>query len=289
MLESKAQPPNRAAGERALFWQTPILPNSELLFAHYRTQNFAPHTHERYVIGAVAKGAYRYDYRHREHIAGAGSVPCCYPGEVHNGQAVDASGWTYRMFYIDTDYLCVLTSQIADRPAGLPFFPDSVVHDPDIAAQLLSIHAALEQGVSRLEAETRLLSTLATLITRHADPRLELRPVGGERDVVRLARRYIEDNYARNITLDELGQLVYMSNFHFVRVFREAVGMPPHAYLTHIRVRRAKQLLSAGQPIARVSFDTGFADQSHLTRHFRRIVGVTPGRYRQSFSKNVQD
>ncbi|MBN1121197.1 MAG: AraC family transcriptional regulator [Anaerolineae bacterium] len=289
MPAHKAQPPDRAAGERAKYWQTPILPGSELLFAHYRTQNFAPHTHEHYVIGAVAKGAYRYDYRHREHIAGAGSVPCCYPGEVHNGQAVNADGWTYRMFYIDTGHMCALTTQIADRPAGLPFFPDSVIHDPDIAARLLAIHAALEQGASPLEAETRLLSTLALLITRHADPRVELRPAGDERDVVALARDYIEDNYTRNITLDELGRLVCMSNFHFVRVFHEVIGMPPHAYLNHVRIRRARQLLAAGQPIARVSFDTGFADQSHLTRHFRRIVGVTPGRYRQSISKNVQD
>jgi AraC-like DNA-binding protein len=81
------------------------------------------------------------------------------------------------------------------------------------------------------------------------------------------------------VTLRALARFAGLSAFHLCRVFREAVGMPPHAYQTQIRVRRAKSLLAAGVPIARAAAEAGFYDQSHLTRHFKRIVGLTPGRY----------
>jgi AraC-like DNA-binding protein len=66
------------------------------------------------------------------------------------------------------------------------------------------------------------------------------------------------------------------------------MGMPPHAFQTQLRITRAKEMLRRGWPISRVALEAGFADQSHLTRHFKRLLQVTPGQYIQN-SKNVQD
>ncbi len=81
------------------------------------------------------------------------------------------------------------------------------------------------------------------------------------------------------MTLQALARFAGLSAFHLCRVFREAVGMAPHAYQTQVRVRRAKALLRAGLPITQAAVEAGFYDQAHLTRHFKRIVGLTPGRY----------
>jgi AraC-like DNA-binding protein len=105
---------------------------------------------------------------------------------------------------------------------------------------------------------------------------------------VQRARDYLDQHYAENVTLDDLAAAASLSPFHLLRVFRRTVGLPPHAYLTGVRVRQARRLLLADLPIADVAAQTGFADQSHLSRHFKRIVGVPPGRYRQN-SKNIQD
>lgn len=102
------------------------------------------------------------------------------------------------------------------------------------------------------------------------------------------AREFLEANAEQDVSLVRLAAVAGLSPFHLVRVFREAVGLPPHAYLDQVRVERAKGLLSAGLPIARAAAEAGFADQSHLTRRFKRLVGVTPGQYRAG-SKNVQD
>lgn len=91
------------------------------------------------------------------------------------------------------------------------------------------------------------------------------------------------------MTLAELARLAGLSAFHLCRVFRQSVGMPPHAYQTQLRVRQAKALLRAGQPIVSAAIAAGFYDQAHLTRHFKRIVGVPPGRYLESSTASHAD
>ena len=96
---------------------------------------------------------------------------------------------------------------------------------------------------------------------------------------MRLTREYLEEHYAENVSLEHLSQVAGLSRFHLLRAFREEIGLPPHAYLLGVRLRKAKSLLLEGLPVVRIAQDTGFFDQSHLTRHFKRLVGVPPGQY----------
>ena len=105
---------------------------------------------------------------------------------------------------------------------------------------------------------------------------------------MRRTREFLEANFEQNVSLADLTNLVGLSSYHLLRVFRSEVGLPPHAYLEQIRINYAKQLLRSGMPIVEVAVNTGFVDQSHFTRHFKRHVGITPGLYQVS-SKNIQD
>jgi AraC-like DNA-binding protein len=120
---------------------------------------------------------------------------------------------------------------------------------------------------------------------RHADSHPVPKKVTKEYGSVQRVRSYIEESYADNMSLEQLAQLVNLSPFHLLRTFRDIVGLPPHAYLTHIRVMQAKQLLRLGIPSVDVALLVGFADQSHFTKHFKRSVGVPPGVYMQSSKK----
>ena len=95
-------------------------------------------------------------------------------------------------------------------------------------------------------------------------------------------RAYLEEHFTETVSLEELAALVNLSPFYLLRVFRESVGLPPHSYLTQIRVAHAKRLISASRPLAEVATAVGFSDQSHLNRHFKALVGVTPGQYARS-------
>jgi AraC family transcriptional regulator len=97
------------------------------------------------------------------------------------------------------------------------------------------------------------------------------------------AVRYIHDNYSRDLSLNDLAEAVHLSPFHIARVFKQALGVSPHQYLIQVRVNSARSLLSAGsgeRSLAEVASAVGFADQSHLTRHFKRILGITPKQLR---------
>jgi len=96
---------------------------------------------------------------------------------------------------------------------------------------------------------------------------------------IRATLDFIERNFAETITLSELAAQCGLSLHRFVTVFRCQVGIPPHQYVCRTRVRQARELLRQGLPLAAVALDTGFCDQSHLSRHFKRHCGVTPGRF----------
>jgi AraC-like DNA-binding protein len=260
--------------------------NLKLMRARYVTQSFSRHIHEDFPIGVIERGALGFYYRGENVVAPVGSINLANPGEAHTGHAAVDIGWTYRMFYCDLDLLRHAASEIAGRPKDLAFFQQGVIHDSDLAFRIRCLHLTLEQpDLPKLEQESRILEMLTQLILRHADDRPVLQRVGREHQAVKRAREYIEAHYAENISLEQLAQIAYLSPFHLVRVFHDEVGLPPHAYLTQVRVNRARNLLSQGWPITEVAFEVGFVDQSHLNKRFKRITGMTPGQYR----KNVQD
>jgi AraC-like DNA-binding protein len=265
--------------EQTHFWRDDSLGEVEALHARYITHAFAPHTHEGYAIGVIVEGAETFRYRGQTEVAPAGSLVVINPGEVHTGQAATASGWRYRMLYPAGSILQTIASDLAGRQVDLPFFKQPVLQDPWLARELARVHAALEGSESPLELGTRLWTLLARLIERHAEPLsgwARLRPT---HCAVRNAQALLEAHPERAISLHELSTRVGLSPYHLLRTFRAEVGLPPHAYQTQLRVWRARRLLQAGLSIAEAAVASGFVDQSHLHRHFRRVVGVSPGTY----------
>ncbi|MDC7126138.1 MAG: AraC family transcriptional regulator [Spirochaetales bacterium] len=90
---------------------------------------------------------------------------------------------------------------------------------------------------------------------------------------------YFHENTDRQISLKELEELVGCSSFHIIRLFKNHTGLTAHAYLTQIRLEKAKQLLNEGKSILDTALSTGFSDQSHLTRNFITRYGLSPGEY----------
>ena len=266
-------------------WRLPGLSELELLRAEHVTQSFPKHTHERYAVGVIEGGALGFFYRGENVVAAPGNINLCVPGEVHTGQPAVPEGWSYRMFYLEAGMLQDVAAEIAAKPCDLPFFQSGVIADRALAQQLYGLHCRLEMPAPRLEGGTLLLEVLAQLIRRHADTPLPLTRTSLEPCAVKQVKGYLEQHYAEPVALEDLAQLTQLSRYHLVRVFREAVGVPPHAYLRQVRVKHAKAQLALGQTPADVALATGFTDQSHLTRWFKRLWGYTPGQYRNT----VQD
>jgi transcriptional regulator GlxA family with amidase domain len=101
--------------------------------------------------------------------------------------------------------------------------------------------------------------------------------------------RHMEEHFAEPLSLAELARMCDRSLHRFATVFRQEVGIPPHQYLCRLRIQHAQSLLRQGTSPTIAAVETGFFDQSHLSRHFKRLCGVTPGRFIASGGRSVRD
>lgn len=265
--------------EEATFWTSEELPGVELLRAVYLDQSFPPHAHDTFALGVIEEGALAMRYRKSNFVAPRGSVGFALPGETHTGYAGDRRGWRYRMLYADPSLLCRVTEELGRRTA-FPFIPECVLFDDELALELLRLHRLLEDSSSSpLELQTLLTWSLARLVLRHASDRPSPRHTRDGTTLAQRVRQILENRHAERISLEELAEESHTSRWYLLRTFRETFGMPPHTFLVQFRVRRARELLRSGKEIAETATAVGFCDQSHLTRAFHRIVGISPGRY----------
>jgi AraC-like DNA-binding protein len=236
---------------------------------------FPRHAHERYTFGVFDGTNGIINCRHASWAADAGAILAIAPDEPHSAEPDRSAGWTYRSLYPSSG---IIGLALDGEPRDAAF-ARTVFHDDALATELVSLHRAIEETPGATEsAEERLLVLLRRLMSRHATARLT--PATAPSSVAMgRAREYLEANFDRPLRLAELAVECGVSPFHLIRSFYLAVGMTPHAYLTQVRANRARELLLAGEPISSVAYRCQFSDQSHLTRVFKRITGVTPGAY----------
>jgi len=270
--------------ENARYWRHGAVRGVDLLRARFITHRYGRHAHETYTFGLIEAGVEEFDYGGTLLRAGPGGVALLNPDMVHTGQAGTPAGWTYRVLYPEVSVVTSVAAELGWK-RGTPWFPETVLYDPATAALLRRAHQAAEHG-DPLTSSSLLTAALARLLRAHAAPHPADTRVPASRSPasVRTVRELLPERLADAPSLTELAALTGLSQFALLRAFRRETGMPPHAYLNQLRVRRARLLLDGGLAPADVAAQTGFADQAHLTRHFKRVVGVPPAAYQRERS-----
>ncbi len=239
------------------------------------------HFHAELEINLTWGGGWEYYHRGAWQAVAAGVLVLTPPGDIHMARAPGGARVVYHGLRLDADLLRRAATDLAARPRPAPDVATAPVRDREAQRRVLRLVAALEEGTeaSRLEQEARLQETLEYLILRHGAARLIVPPVGVEPAAVRRARVHRGARRAGH-RRDRARPRGWPERLPSQPGLQRRGGDAPHAYQTQVRVIRAKALLAAGRlPLAQVAAEVGFAHQSRLTRHFTRLVGVTPGRY----------
>ncbi|MFD3374334.1 MULTISPECIES: AraC family transcriptional regulator [unclassified Streptomyces] len=275
-----------AGKERARHWRFAELPGVDLLRARYVQKTFVRHTHENFVIAAITDGVEVFRHGGADQYVGVGSLALVNPDTAHTGRAGVPEGWRYGAVYPSPELVAEIAAETTVL-RGTPGFVSPVLDDPYAVMLVHQVLRAAEEG-NALAADTLLRVAVTRLLRVNGGPLPErvLRTAGA--GVAARARAVLEEQIVEPPTLERLAGDLGTSPFALLRAFRDAYGMPPHAWLTDVRVRRARRLLDSGIAPAEAAVAVGFTDQPHLNRHFTRIVGVPPGAYQRE-RKNVQE
>jgi AraC-like DNA-binding protein len=209
--------------------------------------------------------------------SGPGTIDLKIPGEVHTERARFGRGQSQVLVFAPE--LVAEASAALDLPLVVP--QDNAIDSSDPRGRpLAALHRRLLDGdATPAELEHDLCAALSALVELTHAPRGTRPKRSAWSTAVARARALLDARYTETITLDELAAHARLDKFRLCRAFSEEVGLPPHAYVTHRRVSRAQTLLANGLSQAEVAAGVGLYDQSQLHRHFKRIVGVTPGAY----------
>ncbi|MGY6161733.1 helix-turn-helix domain-containing protein [Paraburkholderia strydomiana] len=260
----------------------------ESLRAHFSGHAYDPHDHDDMLVGYTEQGVQRFRCRRSLHTSVPGRAILIEPGALHDGHAPEAGGFTYAMLYLPQTWV-----EHATRRLNVPglqrvdaAFAHTLVDDSGLVDDIRQAFLAIYGNEGRL-ARDQTLDRLVRRLAGHLGDMPMTDSMAMSATIARV-RDFLHDHMDGNVGLDELANIAGIDRFRLTRLFQQAFGTSPHAYLVRLRLRAARRLLAIGRTPAEVAAEVGFADQSHLGRWFRRAYRMTPAAYRRMCT-NVPD
>lgn len=261
-------------------WQPTNLTDVFFTDNQYSGFSFEPHFHEHWIIQIVGEGVNEGICSRIKYRASTNELVFINPGEIHTGSSWEARPMRYMTICPSIPFIQRVLAQMEYSPAMLPSFTSLHVRDA-VALEQAQHFWALSQFAEFdvLALESAMLELFSTLFSRYANckPPIQVYP---EKNRVQQIKNFLRENYTRVISLTELSQELEISPTHLLRSFQKETGQTPFTYLRNYRIEQSKPRLLRGQPISEVALQVGFYDQSHFHLHFKRVVGITPRRFR---------
>ena len=265
-----------SASARDWIRAAPPQPGIERLEAFFAGHGYDPHRHDTYAVGVTLSGVQCFDYRGATARSRCGQAVVLYPDEVHDGRAGTEAGFRYRMTYIEPR---LLVEALGGPSRPLPFAGGPVSDDARLLAAITPALQDLDVALEDLQRD-QIVSELAQALAA-LDRSGRRAPIDAvcSRAVLR-AREFLDAHCEHAVRSEQLEAVSGLSRFALARQFRASLGTSPYRYVVLRRLDRARRLIGEGTSLAEAAAASGFADQSHMTRQFKRAYGVSPGRWR---------
>ncbi|WP_298982489.1 AraC family transcriptional regulator [uncultured Roseibium sp.] len=249
----------------------------ERIEARFHGNGFSPHRHDTYAIGLTIDGVQTFTYRGEGQASLPGQVIVIHPDELHDGGAGDEQGLRYRMIYVPPEKIS--DALTADRDNGLPFVSSPVLSDIEFRKELVESLTDIECEIGDFKLDC-LIADLAACLKRHADTS-QSKPAVLDLRALKECSDLMKECCDQNVRMADLEAVAQIDRYTLARQFRHAFGTSPHRYLVMRRLDRVKSKLQKGEKLAEAAVGSGFSDQSHMSRHFKRAFGMSPGQWRR--------
>lgn len=250
----------------------------EFITAKQMRHTVSRHIHDSLCIGIIQAGARKCILPNSQCTALSGQVVVINPGEVHACCAEDDKPYDYIMLCIKNvdQILRILGGETT--AVSLPCFA-SVLADENLFQKITSFTNLSLSSASLLELQTAFLDLFAHLVISCDKAKANPVPQATDQPAVSKIYHYLQVHSADEISLQQLSSMFHISPYYLTHSFTKMFGIPPHICQTLFRIKQAKQLLRSEMSLAAVAAETGFVDQSHLSRRFKDVVGMTPGKW----------
>lgn len=245
-------------------------------------QKFPNHFHEHYVIGFIESGKRHLTCKNNDYIIEPNDLMIFNPHDNHTCEQIDNRTLDYRCLNINEDIMKKIMSEITGKEYLPKFFQNVIFHSEQVPL-LREIHQMIMEERKDFEKEEKLLFLMKVLVHKFAEQVKD--EVLDNDDTIKDICDFIEKNYYKSITLDELSEISKMNKYGMIRKFTKLKGVTPYQYLQAVRINKAKEFLENGEEVIDVAIKTGFTDQSHFTNFFKKLIGLTPGQYKDIFKE----
>lgn len=259
------------------YWWDRHVSGLSLMRADFTTHEYPPHTHQAFVVAITEQGGSVIKSRGRVEEADRAALFVFNPDEPHAGWMGRSRLWRYRSLYLMQSAIDTVAAELGVE--RLPYFTENLFRDADLIEVFLALHQALEAGRDAFHERELLVGSFGRLFQRHGSGGGRIAAAPRDDALLRTAIDRMRSEYRRDLQLRDLAAPLGLTPFQLIGLFRRTTGLTPHAYLTQVRLAAACRGLRQGLPIADVAAETGFYDQSALTRHFKRCYGITPRQF----------
>jgi AraC-like DNA-binding protein len=265
------------------YWADPDIAGLSCLHADFTTHAYSPHSHDGFVVAITEEGGAEFRSRGRTDEATAAGLLVFNPDEPHSGRMGRSERWRYRSLYLDPQAIAHVTRALGlSRPL---YFDCNTVYDDSLIQGFRSLHEALDGERDGHGHDELLVTCFATLFSRYADGGSRIPAAPKASGVVRQAIAHMSNYYPEKLTLERMSSRLGLTPYQLIGLFKRAVGLTPHTYLTQIRLRAAMRELQRGATLTEAALAVGFYDQSALNHHLKSAYGITPLQYMQSLSR----
>lgn len=267
------------------YWHHPSIPEMEISRARFQHFTFAKHVHLDYHIGLITEGSQRYTHKGQGYHVNNTVLSTLNPDETHDGRSHQNEGYTANVLSVPIDYINLVAQELHQ---GDCFFSHAILPDPMLCQAFLNLHSLLTTQKdthldTRLYKETVTMAFTTELLLRHSqgiqDPSFDKFTLSHKQ--LSEIKTLFNEHLSHSFTLESLANQLDLSQFQFLRQFKQATGMTPHAYLKRLRLEHAKKALLKGQKSTNIAHDMGFFDQSHFNKAFKEAYLMTPSHFQR--------
>ncbi len=263
----------------------------EIHQAHCRDFNFPMHVHEEYTVGIIHSGEEIITHKGTRYHAGTNQLYFINPDEAHTGASVDRGSWLYTSIYFKPDFL---NNKILFDKAGTnyPYFQSPILENPKLSTLFINTIQQIKLHNCPMERDDAVHGLLCSLFAANTENTgrdiFSTAHPAKNKSKINKAKQFLSERLSEPISLSDLAAHIDWHPGYVVEAFKKTEGLTPHRYLLARRIIAAKNAIISGADFNEIALDCGFYDQSHMNRHFRQVLGITPGQLRVSYDSARQ-